>query len=89
MANPVIISLDADTWTKVASNVTGGQVKKLDTRPNLYLETYRTSGDPAPTDLSEGVPCFVGRYSEEISASAGIDVYIMAVGQNGRVRVDV
>lgn len=89
MANPVIITLDADTWTKIASNVTAGQVKKLDTRPNMYLETYRTTGDPAPTDLSEGVPCFVGRYNEEISSAAGIDVYMMAVGHNGKVRVDI
>jgi hypothetical protein len=89
MANPETISLTADTWEMVARNVTSGQVKKLDTRPNMYLETYRMTGDDGPIDLSEGVPCFIGRYNEEISAAAGIDVYMMAVGHNGKVRVDI
>ena len=89
MANPIQISLDADTWTLVASNVTEGRVKKLDNRPNMYLETYRMHEDAPPVDLSEGVPCFTGTYRENIEAAAGIDVYIMAVGHDGKVRVDI
>jgi hypothetical protein len=88
MANPVFVDCPADTWQLVASNVTAGQVKKADNTPGQYLETYRTTGGAAPTEISEGIPCFVSRYSEPISASAGIDVYIMARGKDGRVRVD-
>jgi hypothetical protein len=89
MANPVIVPCPAGDWTKVATNVTTGQIKKLKTDPNKYLETYRTSGDPVPTEATEGVPIFIESYSETISASAGIDVYIMAVGANGSVRADL
>jgi hypothetical protein len=89
MANPVIVSCPSGEWTKVATNVTAGQIKKLKTDPNKYLETYRTSGDPVPTETLEGVPIFLENFSETISASAGIDIYIMAVGANGSVRVDL
>lgn len=89
MANPVIKNCNANEWTKVATNVTIGQINRLDKKPNLYLQTYRMAGADAPTEQTEGVPLFVQSDSEEISSSAGIDVYIMAVGDNGEVRVDV
>lgn len=89
MADPTRVTCTANTWKKVASNVTSGQVGKLNKRPNLYLQTYRMSGNAAPTSGTEGIPVFVNSDSEEISAAAGIDIYIMAVGNDGEVRVDV
>lgn len=89
MANPVLVNCAIGVWTPVAVNVTTGQIKKLDSRPNLYFETYCMTGNPAPTSRAEGVPMFQNSNAEEISASAAIDVYIMAVGADGRVRVDV
>ena len=89
MANPVSIECLANIWTLVASNVTAGQVKRLDKRPGAYLETYRMTGGAAPTEQREGVPCFAGTDSAVIEAANAIDVYIMAVGSDGWVRVDV
>ena len=89
MANPVSVPCTAGEWTPVAINVTTGQIKKLDSRPNLYLETYRMTGGDVPASRSEGVPIFLGTNAETISAAAAIDVYIMAIGADGRVRVDL
>jgi hypothetical protein len=89
MADPALVSLPADTWTIVATNVTSGQIKKMDSKPNLYLETYRMTGNDGPVGISEGALMFMGGNSETISASAGIDVYVMSVGNDGTVRVDV
>lgn len=86
MANPVITACPAGQWTKVATNVTAGQVHKIITTP-FYLQTYRDTGQTAPTAQSEGV-MFSGN-SLDISASAGIDVYIWAGGAAGSVRVDL
>ena len=89
MANPVIVDCPEGEWTSVATNVTTGQIKKIGKKPNLYLETYRMTGNAAPTSQTEGAPAFQISDSEQISATAGIDVYIMAVGADGRVRVDL
>jgi hypothetical protein len=89
MADPARITCNADEWTIVATNVTSGQVNRLNKKPNLYLQTYRMTGNAAPTDITEGVPVFVDSESEEIASAAGIDVYIMAVGQDGEIRIDV
>lgn len=89
MANPVTIICPEDEWKKVASSVTIGQVKKLSKKPSLYLETYRTAGATAPTSITEGAIIFRENDYESISASAAIDVYIMARGNDGKVRVDL
>lgn len=88
MANPSIKTLTVNTWEKVATNVTAGAIKKMK-RGVTYLETYRMTGNAAPTDQEEGAVIFTGSNSETIAASAGIDVYIMAVGRSGKVRVDI
>lgn len=89
MSNPVFVTCKKNTWKLVAQNVTAGFIHCDSVRPDSYLQTYRDTGDAAPTDQTEGTPIFLKSWSEEISASAGIDVYIMAVGQRGRVRVDL
>lgn len=89
MANPVFVECLADTWTKVATNVVSGQLHKASKDPERYLQTYRQTGDVAPTLESEGVPAFVNSDTEEISAGEGIDVYIYAVSNTGNVRADL
>jgi len=90
MPNPVEVACPADVWTIVATNVTAGSIKKLDTRPTKYLETYRLTGGAVPTEATEGSVCFnKSEYAIIDSPLAAIDVYIMAVSQAGRVRRDV
>jgi hypothetical protein len=87
MANPAIVACPADTWTKVATNVQVGNVWLMNTNPALYLQTYRLTGEAAPTLKSEGVR--VNQPGTDIDSSPGIDVYIYAVKNAGSVRVDV
>ena len=86
MANPAIVSCPKNTWTKVATNVTAGQVKVQD-QSALYFETYRLTGNSAPTGITE----LSGLHGKTITiaASAAIDVYIYCQRNDGLVRVDV
>lgn len=87
MADPVNVACPADVWTKVATAVTSAIVKKMDTRPNVYLETYRVTGNPAPADNTGANP--IDATGELIvSAASVVDVYIQPVGKAGEVRVD-
>ena len=87
MANPVVLSLTPNQWTKVATNVTTGQIWLKDTSQKWW-HTYRDTGDPAPTDRSDAMN-FVGKIMA-ISAASGIDVYLYPQGDDdGEVRVDL
>lgn len=88
MANPVFVDCPVNTWTKVATNVTSGNVHRKDITPS-YLQSYVMTGDPAPTTIVEGVVAFENSSTEPISAASAIDVYIYSFGAVGRVRVDV
>ena len=86
MANPVFVDITPEeTWVKVADNVTSGQVWVIIGNVE-YLQTYRDAGLAAPTQRSDGVDLQEVAW---ISATAGIDVYVMAIGDVGRVRVDL
>jgi hypothetical protein len=87
MANPAVIACTKDAWTKVATNVTAGQLHILSSAPNQYSHTYRMTGGAAPTTLAEAV--VISQVSLPISAPAAIDVYVYAHGAAGSVRVDV
>lgn len=89
MADPVIVACPVDVWTKVATNVTSGQIHIKDSKPGMYLQTYRMTGNAAPAagNPAEGVQ--IDGASTPIEATAGIDVYIMPRGAAGSVRVDV
>jgi hypothetical protein len=90
MANPLIVDCPKEVWTKVATDVVTGQVHKKSEEPELYLHTYRLTGEAAPTIRTEGVEIFIyENLSENISALAGIDVYVMPIGEDGKVRVDL
>ena len=89
MANPEVIPCPKDDWTKIATNVTTGQVHKLLKDPGIYLFTYRDTGDAAPTDLSDAVPLFDEGNQVQISNISGIDIYVYTKGAAGSVRVDL
>ena len=88
MANPAFVTCTADTWVKVATAVQTGQLWKANTSPD-YFQTYKITGDPAPTTRGEGMALFSNGISESISSAVLIDVYVYAAGSAGRVRVDV
>lgn len=86
MANPAIVECPAGEITLAAENVTTGRIKVIDNNPAFYAETYRMTGDAAPTSQSEFAPF---RGSLEIDTTDPIDVYIYAAGRDGAVRRDV
>jgi len=89
MANPVFPQVTAaNVWTKVATNVTTGVMHKHKTDIG-YWQTYRMTGGTAPTTKDEAVKMFIdNRQSENISASAGIDVYVWS-DEAGVLRIDL
>lgn len=91
MADPIFVNCEEDEWTKVATNITTGQIHKMKEAPFSYIHTYRTTGGDAPGGgIEEGVKIFLGHtISEVVSFVAAIDLYIMCIKESGRVRVDL
>lgn len=87
MANPVNVNCPKDVWTKVATSVTNAIVKKMNVRPNIYLETYRVTADPAPVN-NDGANPIDSSGELVVSSATSVDVYIQPVGVDGEVRVD-
>jgi len=83
MANPALIDCPEGQWTKVATDVTSGVIHTISDAPAKYTQTYRATGDAAPTTIAEAVP-----FKDEliISASVGIDVYVWPQGAAGKIR---
>lgn len=88
VANPAIIACAKDAWTKIATNVTGGLVHNKGSQAT-YFQTYRLTGQAAPTNLTDAVPLFATSHTETISSSAAIDVYVFCKRAAGSVRVDL
>ena len=86
MADPVIVACPAGEWTEVATNTTTGVIHIKSTAPKNYNQTYRDTGEAAPTDLTDAIPFDTPL---QISAAAAIDVYIWPTGAAGSVRVDL
>ena len=99
-SDPVEVAISEWAWTKVATNVLTGNVHRLNTIVDYY-QTYRLTGTAAPnvptlgTIPIEAVRMFSNSITELISATSGIDVYIMGANRDedadddGSVRVDV
>ena len=86
MADPAFVNCSAGQWTKIATSITAGRLHIVSNAPRLYSQTYRATGNPAPTVLEgEGVP-FDSML--DISSSTPIDVYVWCVEKAGRVRLD-
>lgn len=89
MANPLFIEIEKDKWTKIATGVLTGIVHKVKSTPDNYMQTYRLTGESAPTLKSDGVLLFSDSQNESIESSEEIDVYLLANGADGEVRVDL
>ena len=91
MAEPEFFDLTKDVFTPVAIGVLSGVISKKTEAPQEYLQTYKNTGGAAPANDAElGVPMFQDlQVSENIAHSELIDIYIMPLGEDGRVRVDV
>lgn len=88
-ANPALFTCPINTWVKVATNITVGTIYRILDSPGNYVQTIRVTTDPAPTDNSEAAQMFIGGNQADISSDTGIDVYVMALGRAGKVRVDL
>jgi len=83
------VAVPKDVWTKIAIGVLTGTVYNKKTAVG-YFQTFRVTGDPAPTDLEEGVGMFLDNPGyEEISSDSPIDVWVYSVKEDGKLRVDV
>jgi len=89
MPNPVFANCPKDVWTKVATNVATGIIHQVDLTPYEYLQTYRLTGEAAPTLKTDGVPAFENNRREVIFATVNIDVYLFSITDAGKVRVDI
>lgn len=89
MADPQVISITAGQWVPVAIGVFSGVINRLNTKPNIYLQTYRLTGEAAPTLEDEGAVLFEEFSAEPIESPDAIDVYVWAKGFDGKVRADL
>ena len=99
--DPQIIEIDPEwAWQKVATAAVSGIIHRIITTV-YYYQTYRLTGEAAPTAPTQGtipeeaVRLFDQSPSEKISSSAPIDIYIMVANQDddsndtGKIRVDI
>lgn len=90
MANPIKVNISADTWVKVAENVTSGLITIKQWQPSRYYQTYRVTGDPAPTgDYNEDTSTVTTGHEINIAALEAIDVYMYCVDQSGEVVIAI
>ena len=87
--NPAVVECPKNVWVKVAAEITSGTIHRLVTLPEHYLHTYRNANEPAPSDNSDAALLFSGvSVFAAVSNDVNIDVYVKAIGANGRIRVD-
>jgi len=89
MNNPVVFECPKGTWVKIATGITNGTVYRL-TAANKYIQTYRVTGDAAPTTKDDGAQLFgvEDQNSARIICDTAADIYVMCVSQDGSVRID-
>ena len=91
MSNPFSVSCPVNVWTLVAANILSGTIHKQINEPvgSKYIQTYKLTGEAAPTDDDEGGPLFRSESVASISHDVPIDVYVKAISTAGAVRVDL
>lgn len=90
MPAPSVVTTPVGEWTLVVSNVTSATIHVLKRNASVtgYAQTYRPTGDAAPTLITEGVGFKDAFYA---GAPVAIDLYVWAhgtAGESGQVRVD-
>jgi hypothetical protein len=88
MPNPQIVQCPQNQWTLIATDQIFGYLYSMSKKPESYLFTYRLTGEPAPTEITEGSPIFRTDEKKFIISGVGIDIYVMAVGNSGAIRYD-
>jgi len=93
MADPVFTNVPVDTWVKVATNVTTGQIHILEPTNDNWFQTVRDTGNAAPTIApgpNQETPEVKLKFqSTKIDSSVAIDVYVSVKGSAGRIRADL
>ena len=84
-SNPVSIPCAANAWQLVAENVLTGTIYRTSTRPGAYIQTILIAGDPLPINNNEAAAIFTKSDESSISSDSAIDVYIKAIGKDGKV----
>ena len=90
MADPALIDITPkDTWIKVATAVATGQIYRKS--GGNFIQTIRDTGNPAPPNspLTDQAPILEKSDTAIISSSNAIDVYIMCIGEVGKIRIDL
>lgn len=83
---PTFVTCTLNTWVLAADNVLSASIHIKDPIAK-YMHYWKKNGEAAPTtDATLGIP-FDGP-TVLVTADEGIDVYIMARGAAGLVRVD-
>lgn len=86
--NPITFTLSKGVWTKIIASERTGQIHRLPTADgDRYLITHRLPGQAAPTDTSDAI--YLEDQSTEFEFDGSVDIYMMAVDSNGKVRVDI
>jgi len=88
MADPVKVDIPANQWTLVASNVVGGVISIKKWQPSRYYQTYKMTGNPAPTG-DYNIDTSVETLKREITIQGlgAIDVYMYCIDFDGEVVV--
>jgi len=84
MANPVVSTLTADTWTKIQTSVQKGTVYNMLPGQRVF-QTLRATGQAAPTGDTEKV-IMPDKWDLDIASAA--DVYVFSPDSAGKVRSD-
>jgi hypothetical protein len=87
MNNPVDVSLTANVWTLVATNVTTGIIDRKRGVKRDIQQIYKKTGETAPVGVDEGVPWTTSQAF--ISSTEGIDVYLYAVDTPTTIRISI
>lgn len=82
--DPAIVVCTANTWVKVATDVTKTTITPRLTKPT-YLYTWRDTGNTAPTNNNDALPLPIAGVIIDISPA--VDVYVKARNYAGSVRV--
>ena len=88
-AEPVVIPTPADVWVLIAEGVERATIYQRSFLPNVYTQTTRPAGEPAPTDGTDAVQIFECCHFTCVSSGEPIDVYIKSFRVDGEVRVDL
>jgi len=87
MANPVNVPLPKGVWVKVATAVVTGRITIKEWQASNYWQTYRLTGEAAPTDTTTATLGFKPEIL--LQSQEDSDFYMMARVYSGSVVVSV